>query len=103
MVSGSEVFRDHYTGSDCKAVEEPYHHEDETSGGCYACQSLGTQGVAYDERVGCIVKLLEEVPQKKGKREFQDFLSKASLCEIKRAGCTAHAASISQEQGFGNI
>lgn len=67
VVSGSEVFGDYDSCSDCKAVEEADHHEDQASGGCHACQGLRPECVADNQRVGSIVELLEKVSQKERK------------------------------------
>ena len=64
VVSGSEVFGDYDSCSDCKAVEETDHHEDQAPGGGHACQGLRPECVSDNQRVGSIVELLEKIPQK---------------------------------------
>ena len=62
--SGSEVSGDHHPCAGGRAVEEADEQADEGTGGADGGQGFLAQEVAYDEGVGRVIELLEELAQK---------------------------------------
>ncbi len=71
LVVGPVVLSDDHAGADGYSVEKQHQGIDDNRGGAYGCQGLFAYKVAYHQHIHGVVKLLEQVAQKKRESKGQ--------------------------------
>ena len=91
VVARAEALRHRNAESAAAAVAESQDEEDHRTAGAYARQGVDPQKLAHDQRVGHVVKLLEQIAQNHGQGKQQHAFGDRALGQI---GLLGHGFSL---------
>ena len=97
----SQILRHHHTGTYGDALTEADEQVDGGAAGAYGGKSVGTYKIAYDDGVGGVVQLLQQVAQDQGHSKQQKAFGDAALSHATglRGSCDlcSHGSVLSAE------
>lgn len=92
-LSCSIIAGDYNACAHCDTVEKSNHQKNQTSGRTDGSECVAAEKVADDQGVGGIIKLLEQISEKKRKCEGDDLFPDRSFCHQSRRCRTVHLFS----------
>lgn len=81
---------DHNACAHGDAVKKADHEKDQAAGGADCREGVASEKVSYDQGVGCVVELLEQISQKKRESEHDDLFPDRPFCHQCAGLCFTH-------------